>query len=62
MSVFALEVGRRSALDLRTTAFGDAWAERGLAHCFRELAGLRAASQRLVEVRQSRAAHAGAGR
>ena len=55
-----LEADRRSALDVRTIALGEAWAGRGFALCFWELEALRAASRRLVERRQLRAAQAAA--
>ena len=56
VSVVALEVGRRSALDLRTIPLGDLWAKRSFAICCREFEALRPASQRLVEHLQLRAA------
>jgi DNA-binding transcriptional LysR family regulator len=58
VSVVPLEVGRRSALDVRMVPISDAWAERRFAICFRELESLQPASQRLVEHLQLRAASA----
>ena len=58
VSVVPLEVGRRSALDIRVVPIEDAWAERRFAICFRDLESLPPASQRLVEHLQLRAASA----
>jgi DNA-binding transcriptional LysR family regulator len=60
VSVVPLEVGGRSAPDIRMVPISDAWAERRFAICFRELESLQPASQRLVEHLQLRAAAAGA--
>jgi DNA-binding transcriptional LysR family regulator len=57
LSVVPLDVGRRSALNLRTISLGDAWAERSFAICFRDFEALQPASQRLAEHLQLRAAH-----
>jgi DNA-binding transcriptional LysR family regulator len=57
VGVVPLEVGRRSALDVRMVPLSDAWAERRFAICFRELEALPPASQRLVEHLQLRAAN-----
>ena len=57
VSVVPLEVGRRAAgVDLALIPIEDAWAERGFAVCFRDLASLPPASRRLVEHLQARAA------
>ena len=58
VSVVPLEVGKRSALDIRMVPIRDAWAERRFAICFRELESLPPASQRLVEHLLLRAAQA----
>jgi len=60
VSIVPLEVGKRGAggLDVRMVPISDAWAERMFAICFRQFELLPAASQRLVEHLQARAADA----
>lgn len=56
MSVVPLDVGRRSALNLRTIPLGHACAERSYAIRFREFEAPQPARQRLVEHLRLRAA------